>query len=62
MVPLPPTLKRPNRRNGVEQVTMLGVTLRITITLAGSYGMSLSVMIQLGREYMFAIDGGLCKV
>lgn len=45
MVPRPPTLNFPKRANGVEQVVMLGVTLRITITLAGSAGTSLDVMV-----------------
>lgn len=41
MVPRPPILKRPNRRKGAEQVIMLGVTLRITITLSGFWGINL---------------------
>ena len=45
MVPRPPTLNLPNRANGAEQVVMLGVTLRITITLDRSAGMSLEVMV-----------------
>lgn len=39
-MPRPPTLKRPKRANGAEQVVILGVTLRITITEDGSEGMS----------------------
>lgn len=45
MVPRPPTLRRPNRRKGAEHVVMLGVTCRITITLDGSEGTSLDVMV-----------------
>ena len=45
MVPRPPILNLPNRRNGAEHVVMLGVTRRITITLGGSEGMSLEVML-----------------
>lgn len=45
IVPRPPTLNFPKRANGVEQVIKLGVTLRITITLDGSEGMSLDVMV-----------------
>ena len=45
-MPLPPTLNRPNRSNGAEQVMMFGVTLRITITEDGSEGMSLDVMVR----------------
>ena len=45
MVPREPTLSLPNRRNGAEQVVMLGVTCFITITLEGSEGMSLEVML-----------------
>lgn len=44
-MPRPPTLNFPNRLNGDEQATMLGVSLRITITLDGSEGMSLEVMV-----------------
>lgn len=47
IVPRPPTLNFPKRANGVEQVIMLGVTLRMTMTLDGSAGMSLEVMIVL---------------
>lgn len=32
MVPRAPTLKRPKRAKGEEQVVMFGVTLRMTIT------------------------------
>lgn len=46
MVPLPPTLKRPKRANGAEQMVMFGVSLRMTITLEGSEGMSLDVMMR----------------
>jgi len=44
MVPLPPNLKRPKRAKGAEQMVMLGVSLRMTITLEGSGGMSLDVI------------------
>jgi len=44
MVPLPPTLKRPKRAKGAEQMVMLGVSLRMTITLEGSGGISLDVI------------------
>lgn len=47
MVPRPPTLIRPNRLNGEEQVVIFGVTLRITITLDGSAGMSFEVIVTL---------------
>ena len=49
IVPRPPMLKRPNRANGAEQVVIFGVTFRITITLAGSDGMSFEVMAALHR-------------
>ena len=39
-MPRPPTFIRPKRANGAEQVVILGVTLRITITEEGSKGMS----------------------
>ena len=39
-MPRPPIFRRPKRANGAEQVVMLGVTLRITITEDGSDGMS----------------------
>ena len=45
MVPRPPTLNRPKRLKGAEQVVMLGVTLRITITDAGSGCTSLEVIV-----------------
>lgn len=45
MVPLPPTFIRPKRRKGEEQVTRLGVILRMTITAAGSEGMSFEVIL-----------------
>jgi hypothetical protein len=35
---------RPNRANGTENVTMLGVTLRMTITSDGFAGMSFDDM------------------
>lgn len=38
-MPRPPTFI-PKRANGAEQVVILGVTLRITITEEGSEGMS----------------------
>jgi len=47
IVPLPPTLKRPKRAKGEEQMVMLGVSLRMTITLEGSEGMSFDVMVRL---------------
>lgn len=46
MVPLPPILRRPNLRNGAEHVVMLGVIWRVTITLEGSCGISLSVIVK----------------
>ena len=48
MVPRPPAFTLPKRLNGAEQVVMLGVTLRITITSEGLGGMSLDVMVRLG--------------
>lgn len=45
IVPRPPTLTVPNREKGTERVTMLGVTLRMTMTSAGFHGMSLEVML-----------------
>ncbi len=45
MVPRPPTFMRPNRQNGLDNVVMFGVTLRITITSAGLDGTSLEVML-----------------
>ena len=46
IVPRPPTLNRPKRAKGAEQVVMLGVTFRMTITDDGSEGMSLDVMVR----------------
>ena len=48
IVPLPPTLIRPKRAKGAEQIVILGVILRITITLAGSEGMSFDVIVRFG--------------
>ena len=45
IVPRPPTLTLPKRANGEEQVVMLGVTLRITMTAEGSAGVSLELMV-----------------
>ena len=45
IVPRPPTLKWPNRAKGAEQVTMLGVTLRMTITSDGFDGTNLDDML-----------------
>jgi len=50
IVPRPPTLKWPKRLKGAEQVTMLGVTLRMTITSDGSDGTSLDDILR-GRQY-----------
>lgn len=47
-VPRPPNLILPKRKKGTEKVTMLGVTLRMTMTLAGSSGMSLDDMLRDG--------------
>ena len=44
IVPRPPTLKRPKRLKGAEQMVTLGLVLRITITSPGFGGMSLDVM------------------
>lgn len=46
IVPRPPTLNWPNRANGAEQVTMLGVTRRMTITSDGLEGMSFDDMLR----------------
>ena len=46
-MPLPPILKRPKRLKGVEQMVILGVTFRITITSDGFVGMSLDVMLDI---------------
>ena len=46
MVDLPPTLKRPNRLKGAEQVQMLDVTFLMIVTREGSGGMSFEVIIQ----------------
>ena len=40
MVPRPPTLNRPNRKNGEDTVTIFGVTARITETDSGCAGIS----------------------
>ena len=45
MVPRLPILMRPKRKNGAEQMVMLGETWRITITLDGSEGISLEVIL-----------------
>lgn len=44
MVPRPPILILPKRANGAEQVVILGVIVRMTITAEGSPGISLEVM------------------
>ncbi len=44
-MPRPPTLRRPKRMKGAEQVITSGVIWRITMTLDGSEGMSLDVMV-----------------
>lgn len=44
MVPRPPTRRMPNRANGTETVTTLGVMFRMTATSAGFEGMSLDDM------------------
>lgn len=48
IVPLPPTLKRPKRSKGAEQVVMFGVTFRMTITSPGFEGISLDVILRIG--------------
>ena len=50
IVPLPPTLIRPKRAKGAEQMVMLGEILRITITLAGSEGMSFDVIMRFEKN------------
>lgn len=45
-MPLPPTLKRPKRLKGAEQIQMLDVTFLMTVTRDGSGGMSLEVIVQ----------------
>ena len=45
IVPRPPTLNLPKRVNGAEQVVMLGVIWRITITLDGSWGINFEVIL-----------------
>lgn len=50
-MPLPPTFIRPKRAKGAEQIVMLGVSLRITITLEGSEGVSLDVMLEILGRY-----------
>lgn len=49
-MPRPPTLRRPNRMKGAEQVITSGVIWRITMTLDGSEGMSLDVMVDVVGE------------
>lgn len=43
-VALPPIFILPKRRKGRDSVTISGVTLRMTMTLSGFLGMSLSDM------------------
>lgn len=43
-MPLPPILAVPNREKGTENVAMLGVTFRMTITSDGFCGMSFEDM------------------
>lgn len=45
IVPRPPTLNLPKRVNGAEQVVMLGVIWRITITFDGSWGINFEVIL-----------------
>lgn len=49
-MPRPPTLRRPKRMKGAEQVITSGVIWRITMTLDGSEGMSLDVMVDVVGE------------
>lgn len=46
IVPRPPTLNWPKREKGAEQVMMLGVTLRMTITSDGLEGISFDDMLE----------------
>lgn len=55
IVPRPPILKRPKRLKGEEQVVILGVTLRMTITSDGLEGMSLDVISQCKVEGDFDV-------
>lgn len=61
MVPRPPTLIRPNRANGAEQVVILGVIWRITITAEGSAGMSFEVMTKFFRVSVLDSRISLCS-
>lgn len=45
IVPRPPTLNLPKRVNGAEQVVMLGVIWRITITFDGSWGINFEAIL-----------------
>lgn len=57
----PPTLKRPKRLNGREQVVMFGVTFRMTITSEGFEGMSLEVIVN-GEEWQRRISRSAKKI
>jgi hypothetical protein len=54
MVPRPPILRWPKRRKGTLRVVILGVTSRITMTLAGSEGMSFAADLEVILE---GVDG-----
>lgn len=55
IVPRPPTLNLPKRLNGAEQVVMLGVIWRITITFDGSWGINFEVILFVNNIEMFSI-------
>jgi hypothetical protein len=60
IVPRPPILRWPKRRKGTLRVVMLGVTSRMTMTFAGSEGMSLAADLEVivddvGRRFGEAV-------
>lgn len=62
-VPRPPTGIVPNLLKGTENVTTLGVMLRMTITSAGLAGMSFDDMpADEGEESLVVVENGLSEM
>lgn len=60
-VPLPPMGMDPNRLNGTEKVTTLGVTSRMTMTSAGLAGISLEDMSRDDEDEEVEVEKGLSE-
>jgi hypothetical protein len=62
MVPRPPILRWPKRRKGTPRVVTLGVTSRITMTLAGSEGMNFAADLEVILEGVDVRIGNLVEL